>query len=667
MKKVLYGAIVIFLVFALFACGKKDKTTDPEMVTITFVTYDGTAVDDLVVEAGSSISLNNYTTSKAQHDFQGWSLTTDGSILPNAYTVNSNISLHAVFTAQLNTFDITFANENGEIITTKAVTEGDTPSYSYTVNDTQEWINTFEGWTTTLGGTTAMGSLPPASEDATYYAVVSQTKQEYTITFVANGGSNTQQITMPYGSLVTEPDNPTREGYRFVSWAMNQSLDTIVEWPFELLDHTTFYASWNESVGLGNYLSTLLGTYEINPYQFVPEQMQAVNNIVDEDDLVLDYSSDVNVSQINYDGFGEQWQMVLDNLLQTQSFFNILTVVDGLTTTSVAAFNDYLDSNPANENQYEFMEGIYRVNISYENNTMSYVIDYTANIPGFGEQTVQIALSYHVLTHEKIGRIQIGDANALKYEITGDSYTFAIRYLGVRRAYFHIERKPDDSVEGAIFEFLGVDDVLTTVSASQFLITDQYVSVVGNKAGAMLGFSGVINELYNVNNGKLLGYSVRETLSAITYNTMWVSLENQNGIQQIKRVDEANGSNPDTVYVNQNNDPFIAKTVGGFSLKKASRRYDIEFRTQYFYTNEADVITKVAVEVPMLFVQHEQMSNLNSDIIDNNPYLSDFEWILNSNVSDKILSDYGTMIDIFDSNKDNITTQDILDYIGEKS
>jgi len=212
--------------------------------------------------------------------------------------------------------------------------------------------------------------------------------------------------------------------------------------------------------------------------------MQPGYNVVDSSYASMDYSN--FVSDIPSPGFGEQWYMVVNNIEESQTFFEVLTVVDTLSATSIAAFNNYLDSNPENTASYTFMDGIYNVTISYEDGILYYVLDYTANVPVFGEQTIQIALEYDILSGDKVGRIQIGDANALRYVTSEGYYEFAIKYLGVRRAYIEMERDEDDSVEGRIFEYIGIDGSYNIGSSAQFYIDEDYVSVVGNKSSSMV-------------------------------------------------------------------------------------------------------------------------------------------------------------------------------------
>lgn len=98
----------------------------------------------------------------------------------------------------------------------------------------------------------------------------------------------------------------------------------------------------------------------------------------------------------------------------------------------------------------------------------------------------------------------------------------------------------------------------------------------------------------------------------------------------------------------------------------ASRRYDIEFRSQFFYKYDAenDSYIEVEIKVPMLFVQAEYYDNLNSDVSSKNKGLS-ISISLSSTYLNKIESDYEKYIPMFIDNKANISSDDIIAYIGE--
>jgi uncharacterized repeat protein (TIGR02543 family) len=631
----------------------------PDTFSVTWKNYDGSTIKiDTNLTAGSMPVYVGDTPTRASsisttYLFSGWT--------PTIVVVSANAVYTATYSESVNQYTITWKNYDNSVLATSLVNYGLLPSYSGSSPvkpNTSEFSYLFSGWTPTI---------VVVSANAVYTATYSESVNQYTITFNSNGGSSIDSIVLSYGTILEELlTNPTKPGYVFVAWCTDSQATIPVIFPLTITSNVTLYASWNEQIDLMAYLTALLGGYELNPYQYIPSTMRVDSNVILEaQTALLDYSSFVNISDILYGGYGEQWEMVLDNLEQTKIFFNVLSVVEAISATAVTGFNNYIDSNPGNSAQYTFLSGIYTVTINIQNSVISFVIDYTASLPILGVQIIQIALTYNIETSQRTGRIQLGEANALKYVITDNSYSFGIRYLGVRRAYFEISEDQHGNVNGAIFEFLGVDGLVSTTSAAQFYITDQYVSVVGNKAGSMLGWSGYINELYKTDEGKLLGYEVQEKLSVITYNTLWFNLNDVVGITSIKALSAPiQEANPNLIYVNGNNTLFVAKKVGGIGTKMTSRRYDIEFRTQYFYYLSGDEYIKVAISVPMLFVQEEQLGTLSSDITSSNSQVVSFSLLLSTDIQNKIKADYLVMIPIFITNKENFSAEDVLIFIG---
>ena len=563
-------------------------------------------------------------------------------------------------------FTITWVDENGATIATTTVEEGDIPSYSYSKADTAEWDYTFVGWCNSANGA-ALNSIPAASANATYYAKISATKQTYNASFNSNGGSDVATQTIEYGSVASLPEAPEREGHRFLGWYTDSTLKAPADFTKPITGNVTFYASWLEKVDVASLLKQLVNGATVSPYSYIPESMLPGANAL-KAGAVTDasaYNSFVNVSSIPGGGHGEQWRMVLDNLAEAQLFYNVLSTADGITSTAIAIFNNYFDSVPSNTASYSFETGIYNVTIDFDGEDLYYVLDFTANIASLGEQSAQIAMYMDVDSGEKTVRIQLGEANAISYVVADDYYEFAIKYLGIRRAYLKLNKTADGKVSGSICEYLTVSSIELR-SAAEFYADGNYVSVVGNKASGMVGFTGHICELYNASSGKMIGYEVKETLSSITYNTIWLDLNQISGINSIKYVKgEAGASN--SVYLNGLSDKFEAKKVGGFSLNSLSRRYDIELRTQYHYYYDAasEEYCVVAVEVPMLFLQQEYLSSFTDDVEDKN---DDLDLSVSASSIDilKLVSDYEVMIPAFIEKADFITVDIILEFIGEK-
>ena len=546
------------------------------------------------------------------------------------------------------TYTITWISEDGATLSVATVEQGSTPAFDYSVSDTAEWDYTFEGWATSSNGE-ALTSIPPAQANATYYACVSAVKRSYTVSFVTGGGSAVESQTVEYGSSVQPPIDPTYEGYRFMGWSAAEDSDVAANLSEAVVGNRTYYAIWNEQVDIKGLLSTLLDGYRCDPLAYIPESMlpNYSANLVSAEDIISDYSTFTNVSDITY-GFGEQWHMVLENLQQSEIFFSTLSVIETLASTSVTVFNNYFDSNPSDTAHHTFDSGIYNVTVNFDGEEISYVVDYTAQLPVLGEQTVQIALSMNAETGDRVGRIQLGDANALVYKTAENYYEFAIKYLGIREAMLIIERNDDGTVSGHIFEHLTVS-ALKISSAAEFYITEDYVSTVGNKADGMTGFTGYISELYSVETGKMLGYEVKETLSSIEYNTLWFNLEDVSGINSVKYL--ATEDNPAQIYINGSSSLWEAKNVGGLSLKALSRRFDIELRTQYVYSYDAEneKILEHKVEVPLIFVQEENYDTFQSDVEAVNDVSISVG--LTDTQLEKLLLDYDSLIPVFIENK----------------
>ena len=565
------------------------------------------------------------------------------------------------------TYTVSWLDENGQTLTTQTVNEGTVPAYTYNVQDTAEWDYTFNGWAATAGGE-VLSEIPAATANATYHALVSAVKQVYTVSFNTLGGSEIASQSVEYGNKATQPEDPTFDGHRFVGWSTSQN--EVIEADFEqaITGNTVYFAVWNETVDIKVLLSALLSSYELNPYEYLPEAMRLdySANLVDAEDIVTDYSSFVNISDISY-GFGEQWYMVLTNIDQSMVFFNALTVVESLSASSITAFNNYFDKNPQDTANYKFENGEYNITIKYDGEIIYYVVEYTANIPVIGEVTAQIALAMVEETGEKSVRIQLGDANALAYTVRENSYDFAIKYLGVRRAMFSVARDEYGNVSGKIYEHLTVSS-LETSNAADFYITEDYVSVVGNKADGLLGFSNTICELYDVNTGKMLGYEVNEVAEkfgvTVNFDTLWFTLDMVDRINSIKYV-AATDSSAAKLYVNGLSKEWASKTVGGLNF---SRRYDIEFRTQYVtsYDPATQEYTVHQIQVPMLFVQEDYYETLADDIKSENKNVTGVEVGISDVDLEQLLYDYENLVPVFNENKEIFTVELILAYIGEK-
>ena len=136
--------------------------------------------------------------------FGGWNKA-DGTAWDYASDkVTDNITLYAKWAA--NTYTITFDTAGGSEIA--PITQDYGTVITAPEAPTREGY-TFIGWDKEI----------PTTMPAENMTVTAQWKiNRYTITFDTNGGSEIAPITQDYGTAITAPANPTREGYTFIGW-----------------------------------------------------------------------------------------------------------------------------------------------------------------------------------------------------------------------------------------------------------------------------------------------------------------------------------------------------------------------------------------------------------------------------------------------------------------
>ena len=126
--------------------------------------------------------------------------------------MTGNATYTATFTANTNSYTITWVNYDGTVLATDAVAYGVIPVYSGatpTKPADAQYTYAFAGWTPEVVAVTG---------NATYTAVFTQTVNTYTVTFVDYDGTVLKIETVDYGASATAPSDPIREGYTFAGW-----------------------------------------------------------------------------------------------------------------------------------------------------------------------------------------------------------------------------------------------------------------------------------------------------------------------------------------------------------------------------------------------------------------------------------------------------------------
>ncbi len=290
MKKLLVIFIMVCSLLMITACKSKEYT-----VTLKF--EDGAVFETITVKKGESTTLN--TPSKDGHTFNGWYMGTE--LIDGSAGFKENTELVAKFT--INTYTYKFIVE-GNVIKETSATYGssivlpENPTKDATVENTY----TFKGWDNTATtllkdevfnavfesstnqytykfvdtdgtvlkeatadyGTEIVAPNDPLkegnaefsytfagwdkdvtilTEDVTFTATYTETKNQYTYKFVDENGTVLKEETADYGTEIVAPSDPSKEGnaefsYIFAGWDKDVTI---------LTEDITFTATYTET------------------------------------------------------------------------------------------------------------------------------------------------------------------------------------------------------------------------------------------------------------------------------------------------------------------------------------------------------------------------------------------------------------------------------------
>ena len=172
----------------------------PVTVTYAYGALGGTYATQIVQTDEKAIEPD--VPSRQGYQFTGWYL--DDTKYDFNAAVTGDMTLTARWT--VNQYTITFDTDGGSAVA--PITQDYGTAIAAPANPTREGY-TFMGWNPVL----------PATMPAENMTIKAQWRiNQYTITFDTDGGSEIAPITQDYGTQITAPADPTREGYTFIGW-----------------------------------------------------------------------------------------------------------------------------------------------------------------------------------------------------------------------------------------------------------------------------------------------------------------------------------------------------------------------------------------------------------------------------------------------------------------
>ena len=154
-----------------------------------------------IVQAGEK-AIEPDVPSRQGYQFTDWYL--DDTKYDFDTAVTGNMTLTAKWTA--NSYTITFDTDGGSAI--EPITQDYGTQITAPADPTREGY-TFIGWDKAIPATMPAGDMTLTAQ----WSI-----NRYTVTFDTDGGSAVAPITQDYGTAITAPADPTREGYTFIGW-----------------------------------------------------------------------------------------------------------------------------------------------------------------------------------------------------------------------------------------------------------------------------------------------------------------------------------------------------------------------------------------------------------------------------------------------------------------
>lgn len=419
------------------------------------------------------------------------------------------------------------------------------------------------------------------------------------------------------------------------------------------------YEITKSGIDLANLATKVINSFGSIPdvWELLPESL-GIDSRLTTLKTPIDYSNFVNVSAIPTNGMGKQLNMVYGVLSKMETASSYVNIVYGAMNTVKNLYSAFLDENPEDYQSFSANAGPFTFSIELDDS------EYRM-FAAVGPVSIEIFSDTDTEAYGAV--VHLTDTTVLKYTVDGENLTLAVNILNVSSTLIDFQRDKEGNTVGTVYEFLTVAGLDIVATSAMIYVDDDYTTIIGTK-GDFIPTSDSRNcEIYDNTTGRLVGTEVKEDVSGTVYNTYWFPLASLNGVNTIKKIDEYNKLNPDTIYVNGKSTALKVANFGGLNPKTASRAFDIEFKTMYFFTydEQSGEYTSVEMEIPMLFIQEEKYNSFTQDFKNKN----DITVSLSVKSADlaAISHAYSDILPVYNAAKDSVTRAMIIEYCtGQK-
>lgn len=211
------------------------------MYTVTFNTDGGSDVQSVEINENGLITRPTTNPEKANHTFINWFEDADKTILFKfeTFKVTEDIVIYAKW--KLNEYTVEFDTDGGTSIENVKV---DHDGLIIKPNDPEKPGFSFRGWYKDDNRTDDWNfAIDKVTQNIKLYAKWEE--GSFLVKFDTLDGKEITELVVDYDELIVEPVKPTRTGYSFIGWFLDENDD--VAWNFttdKVLEDITLYAKW---------------------------------------------------------------------------------------------------------------------------------------------------------------------------------------------------------------------------------------------------------------------------------------------------------------------------------------------------------------------------------------------------------------------------------------
>ncbi|HHX36350.1 MAG TPA: InlB B-repeat-containing protein, partial [Clostridiaceae bacterium] len=208
---------------------------------VTFNTDGGKPIEPMVVDDGYQLNVAGISAEKTGFTLEKWIIQPGGETAPLQLVIDKDTELQAVWKADdEDLVTLTFDSAGGTAVPAQTINKGTAPTKP---EDPTREGKVFVNWFAEGVSAFPFKFDAALNEDT---LVIAKWEDAVTVTFDSNGGTPVKSENIAKGKPVEKPEDPTKEGFRFLGWYVNLTDESEYDFATRITDNLTLVAKWQE-------------------------------------------------------------------------------------------------------------------------------------------------------------------------------------------------------------------------------------------------------------------------------------------------------------------------------------------------------------------------------------------------------------------------------------